>query len=91
MNFKELVVKAKKLGAAKLEVSDGMNKKYVVTLKNGERVHFGDSRYEDYITHLDAFRRHLYRLRATKIVNRRGRPMINNIESPNYWSYRLLW
>ena len=40
-------------GAKNLEYSNRMNKKYMVTLKNGEKIHFGDDRYEDYLTHQD--------------------------------------
>ena len=35
-------------GAKNLEYSNRMNKKYMVTLKNGNEIHFGDDRFEDF-------------------------------------------
>jgi len=40
-------------GAKDLNYSNRINKKYMVTLKNGKKVHFGDKRYEDFLTHQD--------------------------------------
>ena len=49
--FNELKMRALNFGAKDLNYSPRMNKKYVVTLPNGNKVHFGDSRYEDFLTH----------------------------------------
>lgn len=35
-------------GAKDLDYSDRKNKKNVVTLKNGNRIHFGDKTYDDF-------------------------------------------
>ena len=86
MNFQKVVDRAKALGAISLSRSNRKYKKYVVTLENGKKVHFDDNRYEDFTTHHDEGRRYLYRLRASRIVDRYGRQTINNIESPNYCS-----
>ena len=71
-------------GAKNLEYSNRLNKKYVVTLKNGNKIHFGDPRYEDYLTHLD-------RKRASKIKDKDGNLTYNDPNSANFWSYHLLW
>ena len=78
-------------GAKDLEYSNRMNKKYMVTLKNGEKIHFGDDRYEDYLTHLDRKRRAQYRKRASKIKDKHGNLTYKDKNSPNFWSYHLLW
>ena len=40
-DFKNLTKKAKKLGAESLNYSTRKNKKYVVTLPGGKKIHFG--------------------------------------------------
>ena len=59
-------------GAKDLCYSSKKNKKYVVTLKDGKKVHFGDSRYEDYTTHKDPDRRLRYQKRASAIRDKYG-------------------
>ena len=71
-------------GAKNLEYSNRMNKKYMVTLKNGNNIHFGDPRYKDYLTHQDWKRRIRYRKRASEIKDK-------DKNSANFWSYHLLW
>ena len=80
-----------RLGAKDLQYSLRMNKKYVVTLKNGKKVHFGDNRYEDFLTHGDLTRRARYRKRASRIRDENGGLTYLNMNSPNHWSYHLLW
>ena len=63
----------------------------MVTLKSGKKVHFGSSKYEDYLTHKDKDRRDKYLARATKIKNKQGELTYNNPESANYWLTKLLW
>jgi hypothetical protein len=53
---------------------------------NGKRVHFGDSRYEDYTQHHDKDRRHLYRLRHRKHVVNGKDPT-----TPAFLSWYILW
>jgi len=78
-------------GAKNLEYSNRLNKKYMVTLKNGNNIHFGDPRYKDYLTHQDWKRRRLYRKRASKIKDKNGNLTYKDKNSANFWSYHLLW
>ena len=78
-------------GAKNLEYSNRMNKKYMITLKNGKKIHFGDDRYEDYLTHLDRKRRTQYRKRASKIKDKDGNLTYKDKNSANFCSYNLLW
>ena len=89
--FDELISKAKDLGATSLDYSSGKNNKYMVTLPSGKKVHFGSPAYEDYTIHKDEDRRAKYLTRASKIKNKRGELTCEDIESPNYWSIKLLW
>lgn len=63
----------------------------MVTLPEGKKVHFGSPKYPDFLFHKDQERRDRYLSRATKIKNRQGEFTHNKIESPNYWSSKLLW
>ena len=76
--------KAKALGATDLQYSVHKNKKYYVVYK-GRNIHFGDSRYADFLIHKDRKRRANYRARSS------ARPTIGDKSSPDYWSYHLLW
>ena len=89
--FDELISKAKELGATSLDYSTRKNNKYMVTLPSGKKVHFGSPAYEDYTIHKDEDRRAKYLTRASKIKNKRGELTCEDIESPNYWSIKLLW
>ena len=88
---KKLIRNAKKLGAESLDYSTRKNNKYMATLPSGKKVHFGSSKYEDYLTHKDKDRRDKYLARATKIKNKQGELTHTNPESANYWSTKLLW
>ena len=68
--FKKLTQNAKKLGAESLDYSTRKNNKYMVTLSSGKKVHFGSTKYADYLTHKDKERRDKYLARATKIKNK---------------------
>lgn len=89
--FKRLINKAKKLGAVTLDYSKRKGRKYVVTLSNGKKIHFGSTKYADYLTHRDKKRRDSYLNRSKKIVNKKGELTYNNPESANFWSINLLW
>ena len=88
---KKLIRNAKKLGAESLDYSTRKNNKYMATLPSGKKVHFGSSKYPDYLTHKDKDRRDKYLARATKIKNKQGELTHTNPESANYWSTKLLW
>jgi len=84
--------RAKNLYDAKdLSYSNRKNKKYVVTTKDNKQIHFGDSRYEDYLSHQDWKRRVRYRKRASKIRDKEGNLTYKDPNYANYWSYHLLW
>lgn len=89
--FDKLVKRAKKLGAVSLKYSKRQGKKYVVELSNGKKIHFGSSKYADYLTHKDKERRDNYLNRAKNIKNKEGDLTYNNPESANFWSIHLLW
>ena len=90
-DFKKLTKKAQKLGAESLDYSTRKNNKYMVTLPEGKKVHFGSPKYADYTIHKDRERRDKYLARATKIKNKQGELTYINPESSNYWSVNLLW
>ena len=90
-DFKKLTKKAQKLGAESLDYSTRKNNKYMVTLPEGKKVHFGSPKYPDYLFHKDQERSDKYLSRATKIKNRQGDLTHEIKESPNFWSVNLLW
>ena len=90
-DFKKLTRKAQKLGAETLDYSTRKNNKYMVTLPEGKKVHFGSPKYPDFLFHKDEERRDRYLSRATKTKNRQGELTHEIRESPNYWSTKLLW
>ena len=55
--FESLKQKAMKYGAKDLDYSNWKNKKYVVTLKDGENIDFSHNRYEDFLIHKDKYGR----------------------------------
>ena len=90
-DFKKLTRKAQKLGAETLDYSTRKNNKYMVTLPEGKKVHFGSPKYPDFLFHKDEERRDRYLSRATKTKNRQGELTHEIRESPNYWNTKLLW
>lgn len=90
-DFRKLSKKAQKLGAETLTYSKRKNNKYMVTLPESKKVHFGSPKYPNYLIHKDEERRDRYLSRATKIKNKQGEFTHNNKESPNFWSTKLLW
>ena len=65
--FKKLTKKAKKLGAESLDYSKRKNNKYVATLPGGKKIHFGSTKYPDFLIHKDEERKKRYLTRAKKI------------------------
>ena len=90
-DFQKLNKKAKKLGAKSLDYSKRKNNKYVVTLPSGKKLHFGSSKYPDFLIHRDEEKKDKYLNRAKKIKNKKGELTYENPESANYWSVNLLW
>jgi len=86
-----------------LERSDMKNKKYAVTVYNGNqapvRVNFGDNRYEDFTMHKDEKRRQAYIARHGKriIKTKYHTRLIERAEdwynpyTAGFWAFHLLW
>jgi hypothetical protein len=73
-------------------VSKAKNSKYsVYVLKDGKKrlINFGDSRYEDYHTHLDKKRQKSYLARAKGIKDKNGNLTYKNKNTANYWAVKL--
>lgn len=81
-------------------------KKYVAVLKNGDRVGFGDKRYQHYkdivprsmgggkwshLNHLDKDRRKNFQSRHSGMKNADGKKSISIKYSAAWFSYYLLW
>lgn len=77
-------------GAKNLDYSSRKHKKYVVTLRNGGKIHFGDKRYEDFLIHKDKERRRNYMRRAKFNKNINGNPTDKNPLTANFWACHLL-
>ena len=78
-------------GARDLNYSNRKKYIYMVTLKNGNKIHLGDRRYQDYLSHQDWKRRIQYRKRASKIKNKDGELTYRDPNYANFGSYHLLW
>ena len=87
--------KAKELSIeGKIEVSNKINKRFMITLLDGTIIHFGLWPYKGrgaYIDHKDEKIRKAWQARHTKIMLKDGEPAYLNIYSPEYYSYHLLW
>jgi len=93
-----MLFKKEKFKIVKFEKSKVKQKKYTVYLRHREtlkiyKLHFGDSRYEQYfdklgrfshLDHLDKKRRKLYRLRHRHTYDPK-------IYSSSWFSWRFLW
>lgn len=90
-DFVRLTKKALKLGVTAFDYSKRKNSKYVVTLKDGKKIHFGNPKYQDYLIPDDEEGQNKYLARATKTKNKQGELTADNPESANYWSIKLLW
>lgn len=64
--------------------SNRKNSEYVVTLKDGKKVHFGNPQYEDFLIHGDEKRRKRSLARAKKIKKKKKELNWENPESANY-------
>lgn len=83
-DFAKLTKKALKLGPTALDFSKRKNSKYFLALKDGKKVHFGNSKYKGYLLHHDEERRKKYLARAKKITNKKKELTCENPESANY-------
>jgi len=67
------------------------NKKLMVLNNNNNIVHFGYDKMEDFTQHKDKKRQKSYCSRSAGIRDKQGKLTKNNIDSPNYWSRKILW
>ena len=67
-----------------LTPSTRSNKKWMI-IYHHRKIHFGDSRYQDFTTHRDSRRRDAY------IIRHRKNEYWNDLSSPGCWSRWLLW
>ena len=77
----------------KIENSDKVNKRFMITLLDGTIIHFGQWLYKGrgaYIDHHDEKIKSAWRARHSKIM-KDGSPAYLNIYSPNYYNWNLLW
>ena len=84
---KELNIKGK------IEVSNKLNKRFMITLLDGTIIHFGLWAFNGrgaYIDHKDEQIASAWRARHSKIM-KDGEPAYLNIYSPEYYSWHLLW
>ena len=63
------------------------DKKYYVKTIDNNIVHFGAIQFEDYLIHTDINRLNNFQDRFRKIYEKNK----NNINSPLFWSWNLLW
>lgn len=70
-----------------LFISDKPNKKYVVKYNIDSKlkyIYFGDTRYKDYTTHHDLYRKERY-------INRHKNEDWTNLNKAGTWSRYILW
>ena len=82
------------------------NKKYTAIMRDGSKVHFGDSRYQHYKDnvpksmgggiwkskdHGDTIRRKSYRSRHSGVKTKTGKNAYKVKYSPSWFSYHYLW
>lgn len=87
--------KAKKIAnryGITLYKSSRKNKKYMFQQPiTKTTIHFGDTRYEDFLSHNDPNRRNRYRKRAEGILLENGTRAIDKKYSPAWAAYHILW
>lgn len=86
----DLKQKAKKLGATNLFPSKIHGKRFTVIYKN-KIIHFGSDSRKTYYDIKDNRKRDAYYARHSMIKNKDGNYVINDKNSPSYWSAKLLW
>ena len=89
-----------KIGAYYYNKSNRQTKK-LMTQVNGKTIHFGSKSNQHYKdktgllpisqSHNDPVKRQAYIARHSKIVDKNGKKVINDPNSPSYHSKRILW
>ena len=86
-------IASKKGITGKIEVSTRENKRFKITRPDGKIIHFGVwpySRHGTFIDHNDPDIRKAWRARHSKIM-KNGKPAYKNKDSPEFYSWNLLW
>lgn len=68
-----------------LKPSTRKNKKFMITTPSNKKIHFGDTRYQDFTMHKNKERKELY------IQRHQAREDWNNLNTAGAWSRWLLW
>ena len=68
-----------------LKPSTRDNKKFLIITPENTKIHFGDSRYQDFTMHKNIDRKELY------IQRHQAREDWNNLNTAGFWSRWLLW
>jgi hypothetical protein len=76
-----------------IEISTRDNKRFKITKPNGKIIHFGLWPYNGYgtfVDHQDETIRSAWKARHCKIL-KNGKPAYKNPDSPEFYSWNLLW
>ena len=87
MDLKKIALK---LGATDFGESKIKNKRFYV-IYNGKKINFGSKTGETYLEHKDDKKRVAWYARHSKIKNKSGGNVINDKNSPSFWSAKILW
>lgn len=86
----KLKAKAIRLGASDFGYSKAKGKRFYVVYQN-KRINFGSDIGSTFIDHGDDLKKKAWYARHSKITDKNGNLVINNVLSPSYWSAKLLW
>ena len=87
---KALYNNAINLGATDFGKSTRVNKRYYV-IYNDRTIHFGSAIGQTYIDHKDNNKKKAQKARHSKIINKNNIPFDKIKESPEFWSWNILW
>lgn len=88
--MEELRKKAYNLGATEFGLSNRKNKRFYVVYNN-KKIHFGSKTGSAYIDHKDELKRKNWKARHSQIKNKDGVPFYKIKESPERFSWYILW
>lgn len=90
MTYDILYNKAISYGAKDFNISPRKNKRFYV-LYNNKFIHFGSKDGMAFIDHKNNKIKKAWQARHSKIINKDGIPFYKIKESPEFWSWHLLW
>jgi hypothetical protein len=82
--------KALKLGASDFGESKIKTKRFYVVY-NDKVINFGSKNGSTFLDHKDKKKKDNWFKRHSKIKNKKGEYVINNKDSPSFWSNNILW